>query len=352
MKFSRLSLFIALPIAAILYGCVSPPPTDRGVDGSSIAINDLSAEQKAYARSQIQSGLSKGISSYHLTPGDAVDMLFHINDRPEVTEYKLGVGDRIRVSFFYHPEVSTTMIVRPDGRITLPAKGDILAAGLQPEELEKRIREVYADMFKNPVVTVSVEEFTTETQDLKESLSDLGRGRTRKFQVAPDGLLYPPLLSGIKVAGSTVDQARDQINAAYAKRFGNIEVSLQLAEIVGSRVFIFGEVKNPGAFTWSGPQTALQAVSLAGGWLPTAAADNIKVVYWGPDRKPRIRTVNLEHLAMGEGIEQDMIIPPNSSIYVPPSTITKLDRFMEQYIQDLLLFNGTNIVFSSSAITF
>ena len=46
---------------------------------------------------------------------------------------------------------------------------------------------------------------------------------------------------------------------------------------------------------------------------------------------------------MGENAEQDMLLPKNTALYVPPSGITKVDRFIDQYIRQMLLFNGFSI---------
>ena len=87
----------------------------------------------------------------------------------------------------------------------------------------------------------------------------------------------------------------------------------------------------------------MQAIATAGGHLPTADIQNVKAVYWTTDGEQRIRTLNLGSVMIGQNIEQDMLLPGNTALYVPPSTITKMDRWVDQHIRQLLLFNGIGV---------
>jgi len=75
-------------------------------------------------------------------------------------DYLIGAGDELRVSVWGEPELSVDVKVRPDGKITLPAAGDILAAGHTPVQLGEVIRKQLSRFVKQPVVTLSVTEIT------------------------------------------------------------------------------------------------------------------------------------------------------------------------------------------------
>jgi polysaccharide export outer membrane protein len=72
--------------------------------------------------------------------------------------YRLGPEDVLEVFVWKEPELSTTVTVRPDGRITLPLAGEVSASGKTPEELEREIRGTLAEYLEVPVVTVIVKE--------------------------------------------------------------------------------------------------------------------------------------------------------------------------------------------------
>lgn len=72
------------------------------------------------------------------------------------SEYKIGVADILSVVVWKSPELSTESTVRPDGRISVPLGGDILAAGKGVEELSADIATKLSSYVRNPVVTVMV----------------------------------------------------------------------------------------------------------------------------------------------------------------------------------------------------
>lgn len=70
--------------------------------------------------------------------------------------YRIGAGDELHVRFLYQPDMSEQLPVRPDGRISLGATGEITAVGLTPVELEKVIIERSSARLRDPEVTVVV----------------------------------------------------------------------------------------------------------------------------------------------------------------------------------------------------
>jgi polysaccharide biosynthesis/export protein len=69
-------------------------------------------------------------------------------------EYLLYEGDQIEISVWRTPEVSRTVVVRPDGMISLPLVPEVKAAGLTPRELAENVRAALAVRLVNPEVTV------------------------------------------------------------------------------------------------------------------------------------------------------------------------------------------------------
>ena len=71
-------------------------------------------------------------------------------------DYRIGGGDLLQVSVWDVPQFSGEVVVRPDGKITLPAVGDIEAAGLTPKQLSLKIKKILEGMVQAPVVTLTV----------------------------------------------------------------------------------------------------------------------------------------------------------------------------------------------------
>jgi polysaccharide export outer membrane protein len=77
---------------------------------------------------------------------------------PTSADYRLVPGDKLRVEVYKDPQLSQSVQVRPDGKITLPLANDITAAGQTPTELRDSIVSSLKAYMSNPTVTVMVVE--------------------------------------------------------------------------------------------------------------------------------------------------------------------------------------------------
>lgn len=68
----------------------------------------------------------------------------------------LREGDAIRVTFPGAANLDTAQVIRPDGRITMPVVGEVVAAGLKPAELEKQLLDLFAPQLVTKEVSVTV----------------------------------------------------------------------------------------------------------------------------------------------------------------------------------------------------
>ena len=77
----------------------------------------------------------------------------------EPAEYQIGPNDTLNIFVWGNPELSTTVPVRPDGRISTPLIEDLDARGKNPSSLARDIEKVLAQYVQNPIVTVMVTGF-------------------------------------------------------------------------------------------------------------------------------------------------------------------------------------------------
>ena len=77
---------------------------------------------------------------------------------PSSDDYRLGPGDKLRVEVYKDAQLSQSVQIRPDGKITLPLVGDIDATGKTPLELRDNVAKALKEYMTNPVVTVIVVE--------------------------------------------------------------------------------------------------------------------------------------------------------------------------------------------------
>jgi polysaccharide export outer membrane protein len=77
-------------------------------------------------------------------------------------EYRLQPGDELDIRFYYNPELNTSVLIRPDGRISLPLANEVQAAGQTPAQLSQRLRSAYEKELRRPELTVIVRSFNSQ----------------------------------------------------------------------------------------------------------------------------------------------------------------------------------------------
>ena len=75
------------------------------------------------------------------------------------SDYRLGPGDVVNVVVWHNTDLSSQVPVRPDGRISMPLLGDVVAAGKTPMDLAKEIKDKLKPYVKDPLVTVTPTQF-------------------------------------------------------------------------------------------------------------------------------------------------------------------------------------------------
>jgi len=79
-------------------------------------------------------------------------------DITKLPEYKLQVGDTLNIKFYRNPELDQTVVIRPDGKISLPFLDDIMCAGMTPGQLDQEITRRFVGELAVPDITVIVTE--------------------------------------------------------------------------------------------------------------------------------------------------------------------------------------------------
>jgi polysaccharide export outer membrane protein len=73
-------------------------------------------------------------------------------------DYVIGVSDVLNVVFWKEKDLSAEVMVRPDGKISLPMLNDVMAVGLTPEQLAESVAKVATKYVRDPGATVMVKE--------------------------------------------------------------------------------------------------------------------------------------------------------------------------------------------------
>lgn len=89
-------------------------------------------------------------------------------------DYRLVAGDKLRIEVYRDPQLSQNLQVRPDGKITMPLVGDMVAAGETPASLRDSLTTALREYINNPVVTVIVVEAQPQTVSVMGEVNNPG----------------------------------------------------------------------------------------------------------------------------------------------------------------------------------
>ena len=134
-------------------------------------------------------------------------------------------------------------------------------------------------------------------------------------------------------ADRTLDELHDGLVRSYSAQLLRPQVDIT-AKAAALKVFVGGEVKNPGVLDLVGDGDALRAVIQAGDFLNSSDRRKVIILRRGPDGRGMIRTVNLQK-GLTSGAAELIPLRRFDIVYVPKSGVANATLFVQQYFRDL-----------------
>ena len=131
------------------------------------------------------------------------------------TDYVIGLEDVLGIVFWREAELSGDVTVRPDGRITLPVIGELVAAGVRPDELQKQILELAGKYINDPNVAVVVRTINSRKIFVTGRVADPGTFDLRSTMT---------VMQAIAIAGGLTEYANGKSITILRKTNGRTEV--------------------------------------------------------------------------------------------------------------------------------
>jgi polysaccharide export outer membrane protein len=246
------------------------------------------------------------------------------------TNYVIGAHDVLMIAVFVQEDLGGKYPVDADGTFTFPLIGRVKAGGLTLRELEASLKLTLKDdgFFKDPQLSVAVEQYRSQKIHIVGEIRNPGT-----YPLTGD----MALIEAIARAGSSLPSASGEALIVRAKpgkvtdgpilpnptdtevttvdlkalQSGALELNMALRD--GDTIFVpraetiyvFGQVRNPGAYAVQRNTTVLQALSLAGGVTDRGATNRIKTV-----RIVKGKTVELK-------VKLTDIVLPGDTLMVP-----------------------------------
>jgi polysaccharide export outer membrane protein len=164
--------------------------------------------------------------------------------------------------------------------------------------------------------------------------------------VRPDGKISLQLIDEIQAAGLQPSQLDQKLTDLYSQELKKPLLTVIVRSFTGQRVYVGGEVNRQGLITLQPGLTALQAVFQSGGFMETAQPAETLIIRKGADNKPIPLRIDLSEVMAAGDPGVDYPLQPDDIVYVPKSAIATANKFVNQYIENLLLFRGVSLGFS------
>ncbi|MGQ9570941.1 MAG: SLBB domain-containing protein [Thermodesulfovibrionales bacterium] len=246
--------------------------------------------QKADVREKIDQPLEK-------TDEPALEEMNEIKDisMPAVSDYLVGSQDVLKISVYEHPDLTTTVRVSEDGKITFPLVGELEVKNLTVQQIEKKIAKRLSDgIIPNPQVTVFVEQFRGARVTVIGEVAKPGQyeitGPTSvieaismAFGMTENAGHTIMLFKRGSSKGNNPDYKKIAIDVDRLFKEGDLSLNFQLQNgdiIYVPKIdffYIYGEVNRPGIYRIEKGLTVKRAISMAGGFTPKASKGRIEI---------------------------------------------------------------------------
>lgn len=209
-------------------------------------------------------------------------------------DYTIAPGDILRIDVWSVPDLSGEVVVRPDGKITIPAVGEVEVAGKAPTEVSKILAAAMNQFVKQPLVTVAVRQITNNKIYLSGGVANqivTLPGPTTLFKfMAGVGSLAAADLRNAYVARGGKEVFRDFYKLIHDGDL-SLDIALEADDVVfvpandKNKIYTIGAVIKPSVIPFKEDFTILDAILSSDGFSQYADKESITLVRPGQDPK-------------------------------------------------------------------
>ncbi|SPP99497.1 Polysaccharide export protein, PEP-CTERM sytem-associated [Candidatus Sulfobium mesophilum] len=266
-------------------------------------------------------------------------------------DYIIGDGDELQISVWGEQQLDAKVVVRPDGKITLPGIGDAEASGFAPMVLGQKLAERLEAFVKKAIVTVTVVRMTNNkiyvfgggvAQGQGSGKEGEGAGTSGSTQSVwsagvhnmPGRTTLLKFLTGLgNLRGADLEHAyiiRDgkKLDVDFYALFMKAELSKDVAlksedmiflpDNTNNKIYVMGAVNAPKAvFYWKGVKI-LDVILDAGGFTKFASENSVVVMRQDADQK-KIINVKVKDLMKEGDLGQNITLLPGDFVIVKES---------------------------------
>lgn len=155
--------------------------------------------------------------------------------------------------------------------------------------------------------------------------------------VRPDGKISTTLAQDVQAYGRTPAEITAELSQDYSTNLRKPQISVVVRSFAPNRVYVAGEVTNPGEFISVGPNlTVSQAIARAGGVKLSASRGKVFILRRGPDDKPQAYAVDYKAVISGANPSADVRLAQYDVVYVPRLGVADTYQYFNQYLEQFV----------------
>lgn len=160
----------------------------------------------------------------------------------------------------------------------------------------------------------------TQDTDLSASTSN----NTKTYLVRPDGKVSFPLVGEIDANGMTVSEFTSTLEKGLSRYYVHPDVAVNIEKLGTVRVFVFGEVKKPGAYELTKGHSVIDAIGAAEGFTWDTAKKKIFLIH--QDDTNKAIPLNLNHLLQTGDMKDNIELKEGDILYLTKNSRISFSR--------------------------
>lgn len=269
--------------------------------------------------------------------------------------YRMNAGDEIEIRVYGHDDLGMVTKIGPDGAVGMAFIGQIRLSGQTISEGAEKIREGLAPYVKNPVVSITVKEISSETATIvgacdKPGVYGISNGTRLADLYAMAGSSSVRLFNGVHVDVADLDHSyifrkgevlpvdfHKAINEGDALH--NVRIRKGDHVFIGQRleasVTICGDVKNPHKRLYEKGMGLIETLTSAG-WLHETHWNHVIIIRDGL-ANPKMYKVDVDGILAGKC--RNITLKAGDIVYVPHDNLSEFNVFVRKLLPTAQLFN-------------
>jgi protein involved in polysaccharide export with SLBB domain len=215
--------------------------------------------------------------------------------------------------------------------------------------------DVHAFLMPDEIVASAEKYIMHPPDEIEIHCSGVPEIDMQRQQIRPDGKVSFETIGEIDAAGKTPSQVANVLGVKILELYeieGEHPIDVRVVAFRSKRYYVLGQVSNPGAQVYTGRDTVLGAIALAGSPTVLAWVDRIQVIRPSVNKnvKPKIFEFNFDRAAAHGDASKDVLLQEGDIIYVPPTVLAAAAMKIEEFIRPIArAFSGYYIMGGGSS---